>query len=348
MKAAKLKNKGYEYFQKKKYDKALKYFKDAVKEDPKDTTIQQKIGDTLLKLGRNEEAVKAYKKAADQYAKKGFLMKAIGVYKLILDIKPEAEDVKDLLAKLYAERQIPEVEATTVSPSAILEIVKKKKEQVKEEEQKSEQIEVEAKEVAESSKKTVEKISALPEEEESEEEGEIEVEIEEGEENIDQFIKELGLDEEVEITLDNKEEYIEKLPTYPIFSRCSEECFKDIIDKINLKTFAPGEVIIKEGEAGKNFYIIVEGKVEVKKTTGQGQILLATLEEGAFFGEFAFLTGARRSASVVAASEVTLLEFTEDILEELLRKHPMIAEVLVEFYRERILDTMLAVSPFFL
>ncbi len=353
MNAGKLKAKAYDLFVKKKYEKALKYFNEALKADPNDITIQQKIGDTLIRLGKKEEAVKAYKKAAAKYAHRGFLMKAIGVYKLILQIDPHAEDVKELLAELYAERGEEPESRIVVSSETLAETLKKKKEEAEKiapppepetgpKEEQEEKIAV--------PEDFLKEESATPEVEEQEEEfdfdEEFDIELEE-EGDIDSFIKELGLDEEEELPPDEKDHLVEKLPTYPIFSRCSRECFSEIIDRIELKRFDPGEVIIKEGDSGKSFYIIIEGKVEVVKDTEEGKIKLAELGEGSFFGEFAFLSGARRSASVIARTPVELLEFTEELLEDLLRKYPMVAEVLVEFYRERILDTMLAISPLF-
>ncbi len=344
MNARKLKDKGYDAFLKKKYDKALQYFSEAAKLDSKDLNIQQKIAETLLRLGKKSEALKVYKKLASVFAQKGFLMKAIGVYKLILDIEPEAEDVKELLTKLYAERGVGEETKIEVSPSTLIDKIKRRKEEVEEKiSEEKEKVEEEMKIEEEMPMEEETSGGVVPEEElevEIEEEGEDNIELSE---DITQWINNLETEEEEE-DLDG---LAEKLPSFPIFSQCSKECFSDIIDGIALIDYAPDDIIIEEGDSGKSFYIIVEGEVKVTKKTDEGEIELARLGEGSFFGEFAFLTGAKRSASVIAATPTRVLEFSEDMLEQLLRKHPDIASILVEFYKKRILDTMLAISPFF-
>ena len=51
------------------------------------------------------------------------------------------------------------------------------------------------------------------------------------------------------------------------------------------KTFRKGDLIIKEGHFSNNFYVILEGSVEVVKRKGSGEVRLAVLKEHEFFGE---------------------------------------------------------------
>jgi CRP-like cAMP-binding protein len=69
------------------------------------------------------------------------------------------------------------------------------------------------------------------------------------------------------------------------------------------KTYPDGTVIIEEGSKGDWVYVVLEGHVKVKKRTSKGMLNLDTLEEGAVFGEIAFLEKGKsvRSASVIAA-----------------------------------------------
>ena len=72
--------------------------------------------------------------------------------------------------------------------------------------------------------------------------------------------------------------------------------------------YRPDAVIIEEGSTGKWVYGILEGQVQVRKKTDKGDLLIATLKEGAVFGEMAFFQAGEtvRSASVIADGPVLL------------------------------------------
>jgi CRP-like cAMP-binding protein len=76
-------------------------------------------------------------------------------------------------------------------------------------------------------------------------------------------------------------------------------------------------------------------------------VAVAELEPGSFFGEFAVLSDQRRHASVTAIEPVELLEIRRDLIDELVAAHPGVARTLRTFYRERLLQTLLATAPFF-
>jgi NADH dehydrogenase FAD-containing subunit len=74
--------------------------------------------------------------------------------------------------------------------------------------------------------------------------------------------------------------------------------------KLSGAHFEPGDVIIREGEAGESAYVILAGKVEVTREQGQETIHLTTLSEGECFGEIALLTDAKRTATVTCLTPV--------------------------------------------
>src|SRR5216684_4077416 len=77
---------------------------------------------------------------------------------------------------------------------------------------------------------------------------------------------------------------------------------------VNQAHFEPGDFIIRQGDVGDQFYVIVSGQVEVFKEMPDGQkVPLALLRQGEYFGETALLTGKRRSASVRALGRVDLM-----------------------------------------
>jgi CRP-like cAMP-binding protein len=134
----------------------------------------------------------------------------------------------------------------------------------------------------------------------------------------------------------------------PLFDDLSQEAFIELVNKLAYHRHVAGQLIIREGDPGRSFYVIVEGKVRVHKTGADGkEITLAHLGEGAFFGEMALLSGAPRTANVVAEEDTEILEVTDVVLRELAGKHPQVVSSLKNFYRQRLLNNVMAISPLF-
>jgi CRP/FNR family transcriptional regulator, cyclic AMP receptor protein len=72
-------------------------------------------------------------------------------------------------------------------------------------------------------------------------------------------------------------------------------------------SFKAGDVILREGEAAEELYIVKSGKVEIRL----GNRLLDTLPEFSIFGEMALIDHSVRSASVVAATDTTVVPVSE-------------------------------------
>ncbi|MBS2024523.1 MAG: cyclic nucleotide-binding domain-containing protein [Deltaproteobacteria bacterium] len=137
-------------------------------------------------------------------------------------------------------------------------------------------------------------------------------------------------------------------PKVPLFDDLSQEAFVELVNQVNYRRFTAGEVVITEGEPGRSFFVIVEGKVRVYKKLADGQELqLAELGEGAFFGEMALLSGANRTAHVAALDDTELLEVTDTVLRDIVAKYPAVASSLKNFYRQRLLNNVMAISQLF-
>jgi membrane protein len=85
------------------------------------------------------------------------------------------------------------------------------------------------------------------------------------------------------------------------------------------RLFAPGEQLIKEGEDSNWAYFLYSGRVGLYKHLGGQDKKLGTLEAGELFGEMAYLLKEKRTATVVAETEVTALVLPPAMLEELMR-----------------------------
>eukprot|EP00095_Tigriopus_kingsejongensis_P006126 maker-scaffold98_size375582-snap-gene-2.30 protein:Tk06126 transcript:maker-scaffold98_size375582-snap-gene-2.30-mRNA-1 annotation:"camp-dependent protein kinase type i regulatory subunit isoform x2" len=114
-----------------------------------------------------------------------------------------------------------------------------------------------------------------------------------------------------------------------LFSHLDENERSDIFDAMFPVNAIPGEVIIQQGDAGDNFYIIDSGEVEI--FVGSEKVL--NIGDGGSFGELALIYGTPRAATVKAASDVKLWGIDRDSYRRILmgstiRKRKMYEEFL--------------------
>lgn len=92
---------------------------------------------------------------------------------------------------------------------------------------------------------------------------------------------------------------------------------------LSQKTFKNGEEIIKEGDIGKSFYLLTEGKAGVYANYEKNNpFRIAVLEPGEYFGEMAILEAYPRSATVVATGNVTVIEIPADEMSTFFNENP--------------------------
>lgn len=142
-----------------------------------------------------------------------------------------------------------------------------------------------------------------------------------------------------------------KLET-PLFKNLNDDQLESIIKVISTLKITKGMDVFKEGDSSYSLYIIKEGKFDVKTSiTSETKIvkqnILSQLTKGFFFGEFAFLTGTPRVATVTASEDSVIYELTKENLEKLIKTNPEIEDRLFLFYKSRALDLVLAKSPLF-
>jgi serine/threonine-protein kinase len=94
------------------------------------------------------------------------------------------------------------------------------------------------------------------------------------------------------------------------------------------RAFPAGKTIVEEGAPGDAAYIIERGHCEVWKTVRNERVLLRRLGPGEVFGETAVLTHGVRTASVVAADDVTLKVITGESLNRELDQNPWLGALM--------------------
>ena len=142
--------------------------------------------------------------------------------------------------------------------------------------------------------------------------------------------------------------YPKKLPPIPLFSELPAEAFAEVLSALKLRRARSGDVILAEGAPGQSFYVLARGTVGITKHLAHGgDSRLATLHEGAIFGEMALVSASPRTATVTAEGDCDLLEFDRDALVAASQEVATVAFALDKFTRERLLNNLLATAPLF-
>jgi len=134
----------------------------------------------------------------------------------------------------------------------------------------------------------------------------------------------------------------------PLFSELNEQELQLFLRHLQVKTYQKGLIICCEGETGDSLFIISRGEVAVSRQMPSGrEVWIRNLKEGDFFGEFGFFTDQKRHATVKSLTECEILEISRNELNEMIKTHPRIKEVLQNFFNQRVLDLFLGLSPLF-
>jgi tetratricopeptide (TPR) repeat protein len=92
------------FVQQGKLPNAIVEYEKIAKEDPKDLTVLNTIGDLYARLNQNEHAAMYFRKVGDQYAHNGFTVKAIAIYKKLSKLSPNNNEIITKLAELYTQQ----------------------------------------------------------------------------------------------------------------------------------------------------------------------------------------------------------------------------------------------------
>ena len=355
----KLKNEAQNLLTKGKLDKALELYLELEKNSKGDPKVPHKIAEIYHKLGKKTEAINKYKDAAQGYLDNGFLVQAIALNKVILDIDPKEPEAKARLDELINKRAggaaphlIPSKKAPEPTPAkpggpAPDKAAPPPPPPAKEAEEKTA-----APAPAEPDFGTIE----LPEED---------IPPPPEEAAASNEFEQLPADdalEALEMTGDAPaaaEDTIEPLPLHsdptetgpertPLFSDLEPEEFKRVFELLRAVSIPPGLAVCREGDKGDSIFIIAEGRVKITRQDAQGrERQLAVLGPTEFFGEFGYFANATRQATVKAESKTRLLEISQAQMDQVVQDFPRVREVLLQFYRERVLDNLLAFTPIF-
>jgi CRP-like cAMP-binding protein len=106
-----------------------------------------------------------------------------------------------------------------------------------------------------------------------------------------------------------------------------------------LKHFPKGTVLFNEGDEGEEMFIIRSGRVSIKKRVAHGDITVAVLERGDFFGEMALLERIPRTAGAEMTEDGDLIVIGSDVFGDMVKNNPEIAVRMLRKYSLRLRET---------
>uniref|UniRef100_A0AC34F2X9 Cyclic nucleotide-binding domain-containing protein n=1 Tax=Panagrolaimus sp. ES5 TaxID=591445 RepID=A0AC34F2X9_9BILA len=128
--------------------------------------------------------------------------------------------------------------------------------------------------------------------------------------------------------------HMDTLKKVALFQDCEPTLLYELVLKLQLQLFSPGDYVCRKGDIGKELYIIRKGKLDV--VSEDGKQVFVTLKEGSVFGELSVLNirgnknGNRRTASIRSVGYSDLYSLTKGDLWEVLREYPEDKKSLIE------------------
>jgi CRP-like cAMP-binding protein len=100
------------------------------------------------------------------------------------------------------------------------------------------------------------------------------------------------------------------LRSVPVFAGISDEFIAHLRDRVELLRFSPGQTICRQGEPADSFYLVRIGFVKISEAYPGGELVLAYLGRGGYFGEIGLLGGGTRTASCTALDHVEVVRIS--------------------------------------
>lgn len=114
----------------------------------------------------------------------------------------------------------------------------------------------------------------------------------------------------------------EALARVPLFSGLSSRHLKRLADSMKEVRYMEGASVVKEGQEGDSFYVILQGEARV---VGPAGTAVNRLLPGDFFGEISLLDGGARTATVTTETPVSMLELKRTAFLRMVKDEPDVA-----------------------
>ena len=136
------------------------------------------------------------------------------------------------------------------------------------------------------------------------------------------------------LLMSRRDAYIEHLARVPVFSACSRDELRKLARRTTDIPIAPGHVLVKEGERGLEFFVIVNGRAKVTRAGRK----VGELGPGDFFGELSLLIDARRNATVTALTPMEAIVLSRREFDDALAEAPRMTRRIMSGMARRLAD----------
>ncbi|MGL4399841.1 MAG: cyclic nucleotide-binding domain-containing protein, partial [Luteolibacter sp.] len=120
-----------------------------------------------------------------------------------------------------------------------------------------------------------------------------------------------------------------------LFDGVSHETLEVLAGKTAMERFKAGEILIHQGGADHDMFLLVEGAVQVAVDKEGGEIIVARMQAGDYFGEMSLLTGEPRTATIRAVTDGACYRITREVISPILEADPELMGLLSRNLAER-------------
>ena len=121
----------------------------------------------------------------------------------------------------------------------------------------------------------------------------------------------------------------------PMFAELSPDFIEHLKENVELQRFAPGQTIALQGEPADSFYLVRIGFVKISESYPGGELVLAYLSRGDYFGEIGLLGGGARTATCTALDHVEVVRISGDDFRQMIERFPNVRTGLEAVAAER-------------
>src|SRR5579859_1541697 len=121
----------------------------------------------------------------------------------------------------------------------------------------------------------------------------------------------------------------------PMFADLSADFIEHLKESVELVRFAPGQVIAQQGDAADSFYLVRIGFVKISENYPGGELVLAYLSRGDYFGEIGLLGGGVRTATCTALDHVEVVRIPGEDFRQMVERFPSVRQGLEAVAEER-------------
>src|SRR6195256_2010959 len=108
----------------------------------------------------------------------------------------------------------------------------------------------------------------------------------------------------------------------PMFADLSPDFIEHLKESVELQRFAPGQTIALQGEPADSFYLVRIGFVKISENYPSGEMVLAYLSRGDYFGEIGLLGGGLRTATCTALDHAELVRVSGGDFRQMMERFP--------------------------